>query len=264
MYVTGFPATMSDNGTPADPRYHTRSCMPFSTSAREGQFPSSGNFPHVRSVWEHWLTRGNGRLPNHDHGNIAFALDAGASIIVPQVDTVEQARHVASATKFGVAHRGTRSAPPARWLPGSNADMTLDPSRTLWQNLNDQAALIIQTESELGVRNLDAILSAVGDDVDAVFLGVLDLRISMGLDGIWGSEPEFLAVVRIFEETLHKHNKPFAGPTLDGNWQRGANKTMTIVTGDFIALLSQRAALSGARGNLPASKKNETWTTVDV
>ncbi|KAK7931097.1 5-keto-4-deoxy-D-glucarate aldolase [Apiospora marii] len=204
------------------------------------------------------------RLPNHDHGNIAFALDAGASIIVPQVDTVEQARHIVSATKFGAARGGTRSAPPCRWLPGSRADAPLDPSRSLWANLNEQAALVIQAESERGVRNLDAILGAVGDDVDAVFLGVLDLRISMGLDGLWGSEPDFLAVVRLYEETLRKHRKPGAGPCLDGNWRRGANKTMTVVTGDFVALLGQRAVLSGARENLPASDKSETWATTDV
>ncbi|KAK8098927.1 HpcH/HpaI aldolase/citrate lyase family protein [Apiospora kogelbergensis] len=197
------------------------------------------------------------RLPNHDHGNIAFALDAGASLIVPQVDTVEQARHIVTATKHALRA-------PCRWLPGSNADMTLDSSRSLWENLNDQAALVIQAESERGVRNLDAILSAVGDDIDAVFLGVLDLRISMGLDGLWGSEPEFLDVVRLYEETLHKHNKPTAGPCLDGNWRRGANKTMTVVTGDFVALLSQRAVLSGARENLPASNKAETWGSTDV
>ncbi|KAK8023359.1 5-keto-4-deoxy-D-glucarate aldolase [Apiospora marii] len=184
------------------------------------------------------------RLPNHDHGNIAFALDAGASIIVPQVDTVEQARHIVSAT--------------------NRADAPLDPSRSLWANLNEQAALVIQAESERGVRNLDAILGAVGDDVDAVFLGVLDLRISMGLDGLWGSEPDFLAVVRLYEETLRKHRKPGAGPCLDGNWRRGANKTMTVVTGDFVALLGQRAVLSGARENLPASDKSETWATTDV
>ncbi len=44
----------------------------------------------------------------------------------------------------------------------------MDPTRTIWKNVNHQAAVIIQIESEEGLRNLDAILSAVGDQIDAV------------------------------------------------------------------------------------------------
>lgn len=54
-------------------------------------------------------------VPGHDHAAIGFALDAGASIVVPQVETVEQAKHIVSAAKFGAKINGTRSAPPARW-----------------------------------------------------------------------------------------------------------------------------------------------------
>lgn len=63
-----------------------------------------------------------------------------------QVDTVEQAQHVVSAAKFGTRRNGTRSAPPARWVPGLT-DMPYDPSRTLHECLNDQAAVMIQIES---------------------------------------------------------------------------------------------------------------------
>lgn len=56
---------------------------------------------------------------------------------------------------------------------------------------NDQAAIIIQIESELGAQNLDAILAAVGDQIDAVWMGTLDMRVTMGLDDLWGDEPAF-------------------------------------------------------------------------
>src|SRR5271155_921672 len=85
-------------------------------------------------------------VPGHDHAAIGYALDAGASIVVPQVDTVEQAKHIVSCAKFGRKHNGTRSAPPARLMPGLS-DTPLDPSRSIWENLNDQAAIIIQIES---------------------------------------------------------------------------------------------------------------------
>jgi len=42
------------------------------------------------------------RVPGHEHASIGYALDAGASIVVPQVETVEQARHVVSAMKYGM------------------------------------------------------------------------------------------------------------------------------------------------------------------
>ena len=90
-----------------------------------------------------------GRVPRRDHAAIGYALDAGASIIVPQVDTVEQAQHVVSAAKLGVKAKGNQSAPPFRWLPGLS-DTRIDPSRSLWENLNDQAAIIMQIESEEG------------------------------------------------------------------------------------------------------------------
>ena len=192
-----------------------------------------------------------GRVPGHDHAAIGYALDAGASIIVPQVDTVEQAQHVVSAAKFGVKAKGNRSAPPFRWLPGLS-DTRIDPSRSLWENLNDQAAIIIQIESEEGARNLDAILTAVGDHIDAVWMGTLDMRISMGYDGMWGSEPRFLEIVELYQNTLKKHDVPNSGMCLGGDWGKGVNKAFVIVGGDAFAFLADTVTIKNARENLPA------------
>lgn len=164
-----------------------------------------------------------------------------------------------SAAKFGVAQKGGRSAPPARWLPGLGAT-TIDASRSIWENFNDQAAVIIQIESERGVKNLDAILTSVGDQIDAVWIGTLDLRVSMGLDGMWGEEPEFQNAVQLYEETLRKHNKPNSGASFNENWTLGANKTFTVVAGDWLALLSQRDTIQSARQNLLASDKRQKST----
>ncbi|OQE47451.1 hypothetical protein PENCOP_c001G05743 [Penicillium coprophilum] len=199
------------------------------------------------------------RVPGHEHSNIAFALDAGASIVVPQVDTVEQAEHIISAAKYGAVRNGRRSAPPARLIPGLSAT-AIDASRSIWENVNDQAAVIIQIESERGVKNLDAILTSVGDQVDAVWVGTLDLRVSMGLDELWGEEPEFREVMRLYEETLRKHKKPNSGQCFHENWALGVDKTFTVVTGDVVALLSQRSTIQNARQNLPAWDKRQNST----
>ena len=191
-----------------------------------------------------------GRVPGHDHAAIGYALDAGASIIIPQVDTVEQAQHVVSAAKFGVKANGNRSAPPMRWLPGLG-DTGIDPSRSIWENVNDQAAIVIQIESEKGARNLDAILAAVGDQIDAVWMGTLDMRVSMGYDGLWGSEPRFLEIVELYQNVLKKHDVPNSGMCLGGDWAKGVNKSFVIVGGDAFAFLADIATIKNARENLP-------------
>jgi 2-keto-3-deoxy-L-rhamnonate aldolase RhmA len=58
-------------------------------------------------------------VPGIDHPAIGYALDAGASIVIPLVETVEQAREIVAATKFGARIGGARSAPPAGFCPAS-------------------------------------------------------------------------------------------------------------------------------------------------
>ena len=190
------------------------------------------------------------RVPGHDHAAIGYALDAGASVIIPHIDTVEQAQHVVSAAKFGLKAKGNRSAPPFRMLPGIG-DTASDPSRSIWENVNDQAAIVIQIESEEGARNLDAILTAVGDQIDAVWMGTLDTRVSMGYDGFSGSEPRFLEIVELYQNALKKHDVPNTGMCLGGDWAQGANKAFVIVGGDALAFLGDIATIKNARENLP-------------
>lgn len=155
------------------------------------------------------------RVPGHDHANIGFALDAGASIVVPQVETVEEARHVVGAMRYGRKVDGLRSAPPTRFIPGVT-DIPVDPTASFHVNLNRQAALVIQIETLKGIHNLDAILEAVGDEIDSVWLGSLDARISMDLKagGLDGDEEEWLEAKALYESTLRKHNKPASGLAL--------------------------------------------------
>ncbi|KAK1624672.1 HpcH/HpaI aldolase/citrate lyase family protein [Colletotrichum phormii] len=138
------------------------------------------------------------RLPGHDHAAIGYALDAGASIVIPQVETVEQAKHAISAAKFGTAQNGTRSLPPFRLVPGFT-DIPYD-HRDLHKCLNDQAAIMIQIESEQAVKNLDEIRPRV----------VLTSTLS------GASEPEWVMVSKLFFDTIDKHDKPYAGFAFGG------------------------------------------------
>lgn len=178
--------------------------------------------------------------------------------MVPQVSTVEEARHIVSAAKFGKSINGTRSAPPARWIQGYS-DTPLDASLTLWENLNQQAAIIIQVESEAAVRALDAILAdpLAGPHIDAVWFGTLDARVSMGLPGFWGAEPVWMELLGVFEETLRKHDKPCAGVALgpdEAKRMAGRGKALVGCAGDVFHLVQEGAkALAEGREMFPAT-----------
>ncbi|KAK4692988.1 hypothetical protein P7C71_g4323, partial [Lecanoromycetidae sp. Uapishka_2] len=197
-------------------------------------------------------------VPGHDHAAIGFALDAGANIVIPQVNTVKEAQHVVSATKYGTKHRGTRSAPPFRLVPGVS-DTCIDSTTTIHENVNNQAAIMLQIETLEGVNNLDAILTEV-PDIDAIWLGSLDMRVSMGLLG-WGGpsdEPEFLEAVEKFETVLRKHDMPRGGlaiGTPEMKQALGKDNCMSFVAADVMALGGMVEDLMSAKAMFPAERK---------
>ncbi|KAH7312481.1 Pyruvate/Phosphoenolpyruvate kinase-like domain-containing protein [Stachybotrys elegans] len=195
------------------------------------------------------------RVPSHEHTPITYALDAGASIIVPRVETAEEAKKIMAATKYGLKSGGVRSAPPFRLIPGLT-DIPYDKSRSIYECLNDQAAVCIQIESVNGIDNLDEILTEC-PDIDFVWLGQLDCRVSMGLPGGFGvaSEPEWLAAKEKFMSIMKKHDKPyggfaFANPAIGGLAQVAASKenmSFMIVTSDITALTGLAQELKDCR-----------------
>ncbi len=124
------------------------------------------------------------RVPDDDATFIKRVLDLGArTLIVPMVDTAEQAAAVVAATRYppdGI--RGVSSARAARWgrVPDYHAGAA------------DDICVIVQVESAGGLADIDGI-SAV-DGVDAVFIGPMDLASSLGyLAG--GTHPDVVAIV---------------------------------------------------------------------
>lgn len=189
-------------------------------------------------------------MPGHDHASIGFALDAGASIVVPQIETVVQAKYVVSAARFGASRGGSRSVPPFRYVQGVT-DLRIDADKDIWHNLNEQAAVMIQIESLAGIDNLDDILTQV-PDIDMVWLGSIDARVSMGLPSR-GQEPVWLEAVEKFQATVKKHDKPYAGfafgPTSNLP-KAAAGMSMALVTSDTEQLMRMKAHLEEAKAVL--------------
>lgn len=189
------------------------------------------------------------------------------AVVCPQVDTVEQARHIVSAARYGAGRNGTRSAPPARYLPGIS-DTTLDPSLTFHENVNKQAAIVIQIETLKGIQNLDAILTECGSEISSVWLGSLDCRISMGLQagGLGGDEPEWLEAVKLYEATLAKHNMPASGlamGTPESKAIMGRGKSFIVVAADTYAIMGAGLSELGYfRENFPRRDHKGTYKTL--
>lgn len=117
---------------------------------------------------------------------IKQVLDIGArTLLVPMVDTAEQAREVVSATRYppiGSRGVGAGVARAARWGRVEN----------YMAEANDELCLLIQVESRTALENLDAILEV--DGIDGVFIGPADLSASMGHRGQPG-HPEVQKVI---------------------------------------------------------------------
>jgi 4-hydroxy-2-oxoheptanedioate aldolase len=111
------------------------------------------------------------RVPQGSHDYIKRVLDAGAwGIVVPMVDTVEQARTAIAAAKYPPT--GNRSVGG-----GMHALNFGTSSAEYYERANDEIVVILQTESPRGVDNAAEIYSLPG--VDAIFIGPNDLRAQM-------------------------------------------------------------------------------------
>ncbi|MBV2179796.1 MAG: HpcH/HpaI aldolase/citrate lyase family protein [Castellaniella sp.] len=112
------------------------------------------------------------RMVDHDAARIKQLLDIGVqTLLVPMVDSVEQARALVRATRYppeGIRGVGTALARAARWNGVPD----------YLRQANDEICLIVQAESCEGLAALDEILAV--DGIDAVFIGPSDLAASMG------------------------------------------------------------------------------------
>jgi len=129
------------------------------------------------------------RVPEGDHYCIKRVLDAGAwGIVVPMVDTVEQAQTAIAAAKYPPV--GNRSV--GGGMHSLNFAAT---AAEYYERANDEILVVLQTESPTGVENAEAIYSLPG--CDAIFIGPVDLRWCMRTpDGKMPSDEEHEAMVQ--------------------------------------------------------------------
>ncbi|MFV0473128.1 MAG: HpcH/HpaI aldolase family protein [Pikeienuella sp.] len=112
------------------------------------------------------------RIRDRDPAHLKQLLDVGVrNFLVPVVDTVEQAKALASATRYppegdrGVGMLGARATNFGR-NPGYLAEA------------NKDICLILQIETPTALKNMDGIMAVEG--VDGVFFGPADLSANLG------------------------------------------------------------------------------------
>jgi len=110
------------------------------------------------------------RVACHEYGEIGRALDMGpAGIIVPCVDTVEQAAQIIFAAKF----------PPIGGRSFGSARIGARQGRRYVETANQEVKLIVQIETPLAIAHADEIAALPG--VDGLFLGPDDLTLRRGV-----------------------------------------------------------------------------------
>ena len=139
------------------------------------------------------------RVPSHDHHYMTRVIDTGAmGVIVPHVDTREQAQHIVDTCKFPpVGHRSISGTNPVtHYRPMAPAEAV--------EILNAETILCAMVETPEAIERVDEIASVPG--LDMVLVGTHDLTAEMGILGQFRHE-RFLGAMEAVAKACHAHGK---------------------------------------------------------
>ena len=169
------------------------------------------------------------RVPWNDQAIIMKMLDAGAyGVIVPMVNSRADAEAATAACRY--PPQGIRSFGPIRAVYYAGFDY--------FAYANQEVCCIPQIETATAVENLDEILSVPG--VDAVYVGPMDLSISLGLPPQMDSEvPAYVEARQRILEACRQHGvvAGINSSTLSAPKRIAEGFRMVLVTSDFGALV---------------------------
>jgi len=181
------------------------------------------------------------RIPALDGGIVQRLLDAGAEgIMLPHVDTVEQAQAAVSALRFPpIGTRGVGSTSRAgAWGAMSRADYI--------RYGQEEVVLIAQIESGLGARNAGAIAAVPG--VDCLLIGAADLST---VEGGTESSPHVIELIEAAVRDTLAVGVPIgnAGAPTAAHVQAAVDAGYSFtVMGNDASMLGAAAAAAAAAG----------------
>jgi len=139
------------------------------------------------------------RVPSHDPSQLSRVLDGGAmGVVVPHVDTVEQARSVVRACRFPpLGHRSLTA-------PCPQLGFEAHPVAEAIELLNRNTFVVVMLETPEAIERVDEI--AAVDGVDALLIGSNDFAAACGVPGEFGHETVRTAYQRMIA-ACRRHGK---------------------------------------------------------
>ena len=139
------------------------------------------------------------RVAGLEHWHASRMLDNGAQgIVVPHVDSADEARRVAAACRF----------PPTgkRSMGGGLQQLGFAPMPVGEQAriVNEETLLVVMIESSMGVENCDAIAAVPG--IDALLIGTNDFCFELGIPGKF-DDPKVADAYKKVIAACRKHGK---------------------------------------------------------
>ena len=184
-----------------------------------------GPIPMARASW-------------NDPVSIMRVLDAGAmGIVVPMVNSVEEAQHAVGASKY--APMGFRSYGSSRIAPYVGDYFT-------WAN--EEILVVVMIETIQAVERAEEILSVLG--VDACMIGPADLAASLGLHpGEIPGHPEHEEAIQRVLAAGKKVGTPVGEfcPSAQEVWERARQGFQMLTCGSDLGFMMAQASSEFAR-----------------
>jgi 4-hydroxy-2-oxoheptanedioate aldolase len=182
------------------------------------------------------------RVPEGQFDMATRALDGGAwCIVMPHVDTAEEAREVADRVHFPpVGHRSSGGLlPHFGYKPMNGGEAT--------RLVNEGMLTTVMLETPKAIENADAIAAVPG--VDVLLIGTGDLTLELGISGQYG-DPRVVGAYEKVIAACRKHKKwpGMGGVASDDYMQRFIKMGMKMILagGDLnflLAAATRRAAM---------------------
>jgi 2-keto-3-deoxy-L-rhamnonate aldolase RhmA len=181
--------------------------------------------------------------------DLSLMLDAGVlGLVIPNVETVDDAQRVVDAAKFApVGKRSISGASP-------HFDYQSVPTADLVEMLDKETLVILMIESVEGLKNIETIGAVPG--IDGLYLGMGDMLISMGKAG-QSDDPEiFEALHRLVAVARDNHLIAGCGGVDDVERQlrtiRGGVQFLTTQSDLSFVMKGASQAIASIRSGLEA------------
>lgn len=185
------------------------------------------------------------RVQSHDTVVIKRALDAGAQgIMVPSVQTAEEARSAIAATRY--APEGNRSVAATR---ANNYNI----NREYMEGANKNIAVFMQIETAEAVDAIEDILDVAG--IDVVFIGPNDLAADLGHRGD-RDHVEVQAAIKKVEDAAKRRGIPLGSVSRD---KESAAELLDRGYRAFSVMGDTSFILSGARQQIAGIKSHPNF-----